>query len=750
MLKKTAGIEGITSYDVVFRIPCRDVCSRNVSELLEVELRHARDIMPDTSSLRKHLECFEALWIMDGFDESTAECRGFLKSLVSNMPTTHKVIITTRPDCLENIERINGIEDLYSVVSLSNFDEAQIKDVARNFLEHSKLEDFENFYAGLNTESKEFLTTPLNLNLCLQLWTRDSTILWGILTTHKLYEHIFEELIIGLVHRFEDKTTIIQDSDLKMSIEKWLKEGLCKVAAETIFKKRLFVNELEKQTLCECASNRLLIPSYCLSSFLETEELSIGFSYSFRHKIQKEVLASFYMHQCNEESFEQLVKNVKKVDASSLTAYDYQFENPLNFNDCAFLFQCCDREQFARSFNVLLKNISSLQTAECLLRVKETNQEYFNVLKRQLKLWDPPLNFSFSDTQNLVDIIEALAPDLKMLKINITAGSEFGNSYYDDFCDSLSMLKKKIALQIALSITRNGTQNFIRLIERLKKTNDHLLVTEIEADMDWNDPNWWRNGLNKMFALENLKNITFSSVEFRKNNQGLMSFLSLVKKSCSQSLMSWIAGPKSRECNIHISFMLKDGNPNEMLEMLLKLATLFEIVTMDLTVCEHACPNINIEKSLLEKFQKSIRVTRIKLIVGLIDKYNFYWQLLNCTNIEKVELFIYDLNYRPITEEKLKEFFDRWNYENVSNLKEVCFSLLPQHLEMLYNIIPVNVVDRTYVYFMFDDEIQLKYIPTYFKGKKFKALYFRNLDGISNSKIISSLRCLTESLLELV
>ena len=211
-------VVGITDFEIVFRIQCRDIDSRDLTRFYEVELKNSKKTFPNTSSFHKQLQKCNILWVLDGFDESSAEFKELLKAILRDMPNNHKVIITTRPASSTQLLEVEGISEKQRCeLTLEKFDENQIKEVARKHA--TDVEEFECYCEKLKDEDKKFLETPLNLNLVLQLWSEMNNVLFKDFSTNNLYKFLFDKRRKELVKRLKGRTHI-DGKQLEFSVEK--------------------------------------------------------------------------------------------------------------------------------------------------------------------------------------------------------------------------------------------------------------------------------------------------------------------------------------------------------------------------------------------------------------------------------------------------------------------------------------------------------------------------------------------------
>ena len=421
-------VEGITDFEIVFRIPCRAIYDRGLSRFYETEFKHSRTMFPDTSSVHFQLKENSVLWVMDGFDEATAEFKGFLQNIFKDLPIKHKVIITTRPSSCTQLLEVEGIrEKQICEFALEKFDVNQIKEVAQNC--EINVKRFENFYEHLEGEDKKFLETPLNLNLVLQLWSSGDNVSIKNLNTSKLFERLFEKQIKELVQRLKDRTNL-EDDELEMSVREWFDEGLCQSAAMSLLHLsydfqyfELKLDQFHVQELKYNAKNQHLIVHYCLSSFLDWEETSSGDkSYHFRHVIQKEALVSM-LRACESKQLEYICCDV------SLDGVVRILEKCNNYNSLLNLFTYV-YEQINRDIHY-----NTLQWIE------DEKRDLFDSLKKIIANSKNQINIrDINESQELKEVIELLLPEVTSfncyLKINnwitLDNWSDVVNEYKDN------------------------------------------------------------------------------------------------------------------------------------------------------------------------------------------------------------------------------------------------------------------------------------------------------------------------------
>ncbi len=739
LLRNSTAVKDLSSYDIVFRIPCRNIHSSDISEFLKDEIPTACQNMPTDLNYKKFLEGYKILWILDGFDESTAAFQGFFKSLLTNLQKGHKIIITSRPDCLEDIQCILMTKNMpVSYVSVKNFLDRQIIEVAENFLKNNdKVKDFLSFYESLDYDSKEFMTTPINLHLSLILWLLDPNRLQGKLVTYNLYKMSFDEQVKLLVERHEDRTCIRKKDYLKIRVKTWFSQCLCKIAAESFFKSKLIIHKADELELCESAFRSGLNESFCLSTFFESEESSIGLRYFFKHKVQQEVLASLYLIKCKTN----MLKRIAELSGPEIFLYHID-----HFN---FLFKCCDSLQFSKIFELFLKTLKSVQRPTYLLQIRIINEEFFDVLKTKIGAWEQPLELQLRchkcESQNITDVIQYLSPDVNRFKLVIPIEDKFPMHFYKVINKVLTNFKNQKSFEITLESTNEN--KLIRVFQMFEIEENHQLIKEIVFHYSF----WQKESTNEVFSMTNFEKYQFRALNNCTQFFPILSCLDASSSTTGLSRMSYHA---------HFDMIYCGDDPAEMLIDLLKVSQKFNFVSVDLDITNYGLLKVAIQDDWMLEFQSSMKVKILKMKFHDIRKDNLYLQIVNCVNIENLELNLYKVENNLILEQTLEEFFDIWNFHKLTKLKEIKFEIILDQLIALYKKIPsslinktsVTVVDETSIILFFkivrpsksmNDILDSSAIPES-TAKQFKKIRIPNGLPVKDNQTIDSLKEITE------
>ena len=562
----TSEVKGITGFDILFRIPCRDIHSRDLCYFVENELKNAQKMMADTSSLLFQLENFAILWIMDGYDESTKEFEGFLEAVLRNLPDNHKVLITTRPYFLTQLLKVNGIsENKICHLSIESFRENQVKDVTGKYgIDQNK---FDSYYKDLKNDRKHFLGNPLNLSLVLELWTSvDNILLMKELNTHKLYECLFEKQISDLVKRLKGRTNL-EESELKLCVKKWFQDCFCKIAIESLLKAPydLSLDTHEVHKLSNNAIDYHLIANYCLSSFLDSEESFGKVGYFYRHVIQKQALTCVYLKECNDTMLEEIKSLItfgpKPVDIKRKVDGEIQYTYRQRWlKDFFFLFECCEDDLITEIITTILCDVTCFQVHHSdLLELKNKNEDVLTAIKD-----------IYTDSKCKMEVYGIKTPQE----------------------------------------SREITQLLLPEIE-------HFCCI-LNLDQNYDDYNGWNTVID-----ENKDKICF---QFKrdaiiKSNSDFEKEIESIWKKC---ISNW----ETKFCSAYLDIDFRGGDLETLLKILANnIGKKFRTVTIKFIFDLYRGQNVVLDSSLLSQFASKVKVSYLSLTITSLD--DFQMQFLN-------------------------------------------------------------------------------------------------------------------------
>ena len=711
----TSAVEGISDFEIVFRIQCRDVQSRDLSLFYERELKNSQTMFPGTTTLDYQIRKCNVLWIMDGFDESTAEFYGFLSTILKDLPDNHKVIITTRPSSSIQLLKVDGVSGKQThELSLEKFNANQIKEVAQNRgIEENQ---FDQYCKDLKYEDKMFLENPLNLDLVLQLWSPENNSLLKHLNTSKLYERLFQKQINELVNRLKGGTRL-EYSELKMSVTKWFSKTLCKFAVASILNHyhQLELDQSHIYKLSDDAINMHLISSHCLSSFLDSERSSGNVTYYYRHVIQKETLASTYLKHCSDQELEHFCGFAR-------------YEEVLRI-----LYECNDYNCFLNFFTYFYqrRNVSDpVFWCDKLLRIGIEKRERFDSLKEMFANSEKKLNiwyiFSPQDVQNL---IELLLPTVRLF--NCCLEMNLSDLDYNDWHNVFNVK----SYDEWSHLTNKNKVNFSDWYEAINEYKDQVTFTlsykfSIESDNDircmvakvseaFSESNFRQRCCEVLFNMVRRVTEVFSDSCFKPICSGV--FCNMLRRFSETFFYSYF-NPMNFEAFVHL--IVSAGDPEFILKSLIGTADKFKTLTIRLHFCQYEDPIISLDSRLLSQFASKVQVQELWL--GISSCNDFQLQLLNAVKVKQ----ILNLDVTSLNDEA---FFTKLNLEMQTNLSQVRFHIRAKHLKRLYETIPQAIAGDTWVFI--HSSLAVENIPQP-GGKQFRRIKFKTSNYETNKALM--------------
>ena len=518
---------------------------------------------------------------MDGFDEATKEFEGFLETLLSDLPKNHKVFITTRPYFLKQLSKVNGMEEKQQCkLSIKSFNKDQVKNVTEKY--GINPEEFDECYNKLKDDKKQFLENPLNLNLVLKLWSQvNNILLLENLSTHKLYEHIFEKQISDLVIRLKGRTTL-DEEELELSVRNWFHKSLCKITVESLLRVPydLCLNKWQVYDLSKYALDCHLIANYSLSTFLDSEESSGSMKYFFRHRIQKETLV--LKEGCNSvlEDLSKFVSfMINQVDIERKDSGDIHYNyRGRRLKDFFFLFECCDSFFISNVFKAILRAKYFGIFVSDLVEIKNKNQEVFKAIK----------NF-FIDSQQKMTI-----RGVKTLK---------------EFKEMAHLL-----------------------LPEIRKLECYIHLNTIDDDFEtWNNVmNDHKNDVYFCFNGNTYLNNVESNLELK---EAVKAFLNICLHFNNTSLC----------CAYFQTIKLKRGDPKTLLEhLVVDIKNHFHAVSVGINFEYYEGPDLILDSDFLKHFLSMVKVNYFRFDISSLQ--NFQMQILCEANVEILYLHLCNLD----------------------------------------------------------------------------------------------------------
>nr|XP_045595588.1 uncharacterized protein LOC123756458 [Procambarus clarkii] len=300
-LKNDNRIDDLAGCDLVVLIQCHDVFTRDLVRLLQdnllpqtIQCCEATEVMGILNSLR-------ILWIIDGFEDASADAKGLLTRLFSLAGPEQTFIVTSRPEYTLALTNIIPKGKNICEVTLSGLSSdgrnALLKELIqkKNSNASECTNEYEQFKIYLKQQSSEVqmeLSNPLKLILAVKFWIDKSKIELGT-TLSDLYSAIQDVHVKNVMEKLKLKSSLLEE-ELLERVQDWLKI-LYKVAFDMTTKSRFIIIEKDDEKLLK-GEGRCLLPSYtdCLSTFLSLTEG--GSQYKFVHNTQQYYFAA--QHIC--------------------------------------------------------------------------------------------------------------------------------------------------------------------------------------------------------------------------------------------------------------------------------------------------------------------------------------------------------------------------------------------------------------------------------------------------------------------
>nr|XP_045595589.1 uncharacterized protein LOC123756459 [Procambarus clarkii] len=300
-LKNDNRIDDLAGCDLVVLIQCHDVFTRDLVRLLQdnllpqtIQCCEATEVMGILNSLR-------ILWIIDGFEDASADAKGLLTRLFSLAGPEQTFIVTSRPEYTLALTNIIPKGKNICEVTLSGLSSggrnALLKELIQKKISNASecTNEYEQFKIYLKQQSSEVqmeLSNPLKLILAVKIWKDKSEIELGT-TLSDLYSAIQDVHVKNIMEKLRLKCNLLEE-ELLERVQDWLKI-LYKVAFDMTTKSRFIIIEKDDEKLLK-GEGRCLLPSYadCLSTFLSLTEG--GSQYKFVHNTQQYYFAA--QHIC--------------------------------------------------------------------------------------------------------------------------------------------------------------------------------------------------------------------------------------------------------------------------------------------------------------------------------------------------------------------------------------------------------------------------------------------------------------------
>lgn len=308
-------ISDLHECDLVIPIRCCDVATRDLVCQLNRLLEDTIACCGGSYEFLKLLKSLKILWLVDGYNEATAEAVGLLKFLCEERGPAHTILVTSRlQDSRILRDKIPAEEKVCDVIlSGLTADGAHELTVAL-FQEDTEgsedwvaaVHDFRSTLDRLGVEVIHELRNPLKLTLAVKLWKRGTLNIEKGGTLTQWYAAIQQLHANNLCSKIGSTSCMTKES-ISRKVGKWLRE-LYKVAFLMTLEGQYIHISRNFQRMLEDESDTLqLVSETCLSTFLVCRPRGAGpaaedCSYSFIHQSQQFYLAAQHLYFLTLES----------------------------------------------------------------------------------------------------------------------------------------------------------------------------------------------------------------------------------------------------------------------------------------------------------------------------------------------------------------------------------------------------------------------------------------------------------------
>ncbi|KAG7170462.1 uncharacterized protein LOC121864480 [Homarus americanus] len=324
-LRNDTRITDLNEYDLVLLIVCRDVFTRDLVRLLQDELLPRTMSHCEGTEVMNILKSLKILWIIEGFEEASADGKDLLKRLFSITDSDHTVLVSTRPEHTVELTSIILPEERICEVTLYGFSEDGRDIVLKRLLQQDmsdtadhveQYEQFKHDFKHLRRDIQVELNNPLKFILAVKLWKEGNLNTEAGAPLSHLYRAIQDVQLKNVVEKLRMKCSLTE-AETRVRVETWL-GAMYRVAFNMILDKKFIIIDKDNEKLL-MDNFQCLLPSYtdCFSTFLSSMVGNSSLTdtyYQFIHSTQQCYFAA--QHICSlmlqqnydEKKFAELLK----------------------------------------------------------------------------------------------------------------------------------------------------------------------------------------------------------------------------------------------------------------------------------------------------------------------------------------------------------------------------------------------------------------------------------------------------------
>lgn len=271
-VSERGSVQRLGEYQLVLAHHCGRINTRDVHHLLRTKILPHPTSSCTADELKRILERLRVLWLLDGWEEATREGHVLLKDLLQTQPSSHTILVASRPELSALLTSNTFPDKIFLKVSLAGLDDDERELLLKNKLPQTtgqntkkSTQEFIVHMRSFDTHLQNYFRNPLKLMLAARLWCEDPSQFRPESSLTQLYMAIKDVNIKRLVETLEEEAAPSEDAP--QVIEEWFR-CFCQVAFHS-------VKEASSLTL-DSTAYRLLkrkgdtrTASQCLSTFLE-------------------------------------------------------------------------------------------------------------------------------------------------------------------------------------------------------------------------------------------------------------------------------------------------------------------------------------------------------------------------------------------------------------------------------------------------------------------------------------------------
>ncbi|KAK4306673.1 hypothetical protein Pmani_021530 [Petrolisthes manimaculis] len=287
-----------TEYDLMVKVECGQVTTRDVGRLVKEELLPQASQDCDPSQVVKLLTSLRVVWLLDGMEEPAPEAIHLLRFIIDKFSDKHLVVVTCQHHYINEV-RTQVQNKRVCEITLQGLNMKGVHSLLKHLLQNKQLysriiEDAK----VLNVEVVKELFNPLKLILAVTLWKEGKLDLGNKASFLQLYSAVEAAHVVKVSTRMAGKWGLTTEES-RVRINVWLKE-LYSIAFHMTLKNQLVSLDKHNTKLFK-EKSLLLLPSYsdCFSTFLtnQSDVNSSETTYRFIHLSQQYYLAAQYVCQ---------------------------------------------------------------------------------------------------------------------------------------------------------------------------------------------------------------------------------------------------------------------------------------------------------------------------------------------------------------------------------------------------------------------------------------------------------------------